>query len=276
MQSAAGTFEYGPTIRIADLKQATITNVQMEYVHTPQTAGVPGKVVRKTVQAAEATNNAPNLQLRTRNIEIARSRVGFVNKLTTPAYRAVVDIAHLRLENFTNQRTEGSMVATVAGRFMGSGDTQVVAHFRPELDGPDFDLKVAIEATDLTTMNDMLRAYGKFDVVAGAFSFYSELAVKHGRIRGYIKPLFKDVKAYDPTQDRDKSVGRKLYERVVTGVSRVMKNMPRKEVATEVDISGPADSPQSSTVQAIVKRIQNAFFKAILPGFDREVKSSSG
>jgi hypothetical protein len=82
----------------------------------------------------------------------------------------------------TNQRTEGSMVATVAGRFMGSGDTQGVAHFRPELDGPDFDLKVAIEATDLTTMNDMLRAYGKFDVVAGSFSFYSELAMKHGRI----------------------------------------------------------------------------------------------
>ena len=100
--------------------------------------------------------------------------------------------------------------------------------------------------------------------------------MKHGRIRGYIKPLFKDVKAYDPTQDRDKSAGRKLYERVVTGVSKVMKNMPRKEVATEVDISGPVESPQSSTVQAIVKLIQNAFFKAILPGFDREVKSSSG
>ena len=39
-----------------------------------------------------------------------------------------------------------------------------------------------------------------------------------------------------------------------------MKNVPRKEVATEIDISGRLDNPQTSTVQAIVKLIQNAFF----------------
>ncbi len=71
------------------------------------------------------------------------------------------------------------MTATLDGRFMGSGPTKVTAHFRPEVDGPDFDLRVAIDATDLRTMNDMLRAHGKFDVVAGVFSFYSELAVKN-------------------------------------------------------------------------------------------------
>src|SRR5262249_37845395 len=93
--------------------------------------------------------------------DITDSRIGFMNKRTTPAYRAFVDVARLRLENFTNQRAEGAMVATVNGRFMGSGPTQVVAHFRPEVDGPDFDMKVAIEATDLTAMNDMLRAHGE-------------------------------------------------------------------------------------------------------------------
>ena len=49
-----------------------------------------------------------------------------------------------------------------------------------------------------------------------------------------------------------------------------MTNVPRKEVATQVDISGPLDSPKGSTVQAVLKLIQNGFFKAILPGFDRE------
>ena len=55
-----------------------------------------------------------------------------------------------------------------------------------------------------------------------------------------------------------------------------MKNVPRKEVATEVDISGRLDNPKTSTFQAIVKLIQNAFIKAILPGFDREVRQSGG
>jgi hypothetical protein len=81
-------------------------------------------------------------------------------------------------------------------------------------------------------MNDMLRAHGKFDVVAGVFSFYSELSVKNANISGWVKPLFKDVQAYDATQDRDKSGVKKLYE-VVTGVAKVMKNVPRKEVATQ-------------------------------------------
>ena len=54
-----------------------------------------------------------------------------------------------------------------------------------------------------------------------------------------------------------------------------MKNDPRKEVATEVDISGPVENPSGSTLQAIVKLIQNAFFRAILPGFEREVRRPS-
>jgi hypothetical protein len=83
------------------------------------------------------------------------------------------------------------------------------------------------------------------------------------------------VQAYDPAQDRNKSAGRKLYEQVVTGVAKLMKNVPRKEVATEVDISGRLDDPKGSNVQAILKLIQNAFFKAILPGFDREVRGAS-
>jgi len=166
------------------------------------------------------------------------------------------------------------MTATLDGRFMGNGPTKATAHFRPEVDGPDFDLKLAIETTDLRTMNDMLRAHGKFDVVAGVFSFYSELAVKNAQIRGWVKPIFKDVQAYDPAQDRDKSTMKKLYEKVVTGVAKVMKNVPRKEVATEIDISGRLDNPKTSTFQAIVNLIQNAFIKAILPGFDREIHES--
>ncbi len=185
-------------------------------------------------------------------------------------------MARLQLENFTNQRTEGQMTATLDGRFMASGPTKVTAHFRPEIDGPDFDIRVAIENTDLRTMNDMLRAHGKFDVVAGVFSFYSELAVKNAQIRGWVKPLFKDMQAYDPAQDRDKSAMKKLYEKVITGVAKVMKNVPRKEVATQIDISGPLDNPQTSTFQAIIKLIQNAFIKAILPGFDREIRQPGG
>jgi hypothetical protein len=154
---------------------------------------------------------------------------------------------------------------------MGSGAAEAIATFRPDKKGPDFDLKVSLENTDMRTMNDMLRAYGTFDVAAGTFSLFSEVTVKNQHIEGYVKPLFSGLDVYDPAQDRDKSLGRRLYEKAVEGVSMILKNDPRKEVATVATISGPVDNAGANTVEVIVKLIQNAFFKAILPGFDREV-----
>jgi hypothetical protein len=117
-------------------------------------------------------------------------------------------------------------------------------------------------------MNDLLRAHGGFDVAAGWFSFFSELHVKNGTINGYVKPLFRDVRASNPEKDRDKSFGQKLYERLIDVVAVVFRNSVRKEVATQADISGSLEDPKASTWQIIGKFIENAFLRAILPGFD--------
>jgi len=123
-------------------------------------------------------------------------------------------------------------------------------------------------------MNNLFRAYGNFDVVNGSFSFYSELTVRQGKIDGYIKPLFRDMDVYDSRQDRDKTLFRKIYEGLVGGISSLLTNTPRREVATQTTVSGDIESPQTSTWETLSRLIQNAFFKAILPGFEREVAQS--
>ena len=149
----------------------------------------------------------------------------------------------------------------------------VTGSFLANPKGPDFDADIRIENTDMTKMNPLLRAHGGFDVVSGVFSFYSEIKLKDGYVNGYVKPLFKDLVAYSADQDRDKSLVQKVKERVVNVVGKVMKNQPRKEVATKVDISGPVENPQYSTLQIIARIVQNTFFKAILPGFESSPKS---
>ena len=59
------------------------------------------------------------------------------------------------------------------------------------------------------------------------------------------------------------------------GVSTLLENIPRREVATKADLSGPLENPQASTWQVLVNLIQNAFFRAILPGFERELGRAS-
>ena len=129
-----------------------------------------------------------------------------------------------------------------------------------------------IEETDLKTMNDLLRAHGNFDVTAGRFSLYTELRARDRQIAGYVKPLFQDMTVFDARQDRDKSVMRKVYEGVVGGVSRVLQNRPRDEVATRVELSGRLDKPDTGIIEIAVGLVQNAFFKAILPGFEARLR----
>ena len=111
-------------------------------------------------------------------------------------------------------------MAEVSGKFMNSGPAALSFKLLPVRPGPDFDLAVQIDEADLRTMNDMLRAYGKFDVVAGRFSLYTELRARNRQVSGYVKPLFQDMQVYDPSQDRDKNVFRKAYEAVARGASR--------------------------------------------------------
>jgi hypothetical protein len=63
-------------------------------------------------------------------------------------------------------------------------------------------------------------------------------------------------------------LGRRLYEGTVGVAMKILKNHPRGEVATVVTISGRLDQPQFSKWQMIGHLLQNAFIKAILPGFD--------
>jgi hypothetical protein len=153
---------------------------------------------------------------------------------------------------------------------MGNGATEISFVGRPNPKGPDFDLKVAIGNTDMKSMNNLWRSYGNFDVVAGQFSFYSELSVRNGSVDGYVKPLFHDMNVYDRRQDKEKGLFRQLYEGIIGGFSWILQNTPRDEVATTIPVSGKLANPQTSTLETIIGLIQNAFFKAVLPGFEQQ------
>jgi hypothetical protein len=266
--SAVGTIEYAPTTKLVHLRQATIERLQADYIHTAQTAVVEKQRVQHVKQAAREVSNAPGLLLRADQLRLVKGTLGCVNRAARPEYRLFLDDAEVDVQNFSNQLTEGTAVAKVTGKFMGSGQTVGGANFRPETNGPDFALAAAIENTQMPALNPLLRAYGKLDVVGGFFSVYTEMRVKNRAVQGYVKPLVRELDVYDMHQDQEKNLFQKLYEAVAGGVSELLENFPRDEVAATVDIAGPLENPQASTWQVVVTLIQNAFFRAILPGFE--------
>ena len=270
--SANGEVEISPAFKSVRLWSATVDGIQVDYLHTPTAAPAPVKeTARETVETVDKAQQ-PGLQFRVDKLEIVKSSFGYVDKTKAPNYRVYLSDASATLTNLSSLPTGETAVAKVRGKFMGSGPASADLTLLPTRPGPDFNLAIKIDDTDLTTMNDMLRAYGKFDVTAGEFSLYSELRARERQVNGYVKPLFQDMTVYDPQQDKGKSTLHKAYEAVVGGVSKILKNRPREEVATRVELSGRLDNPNTSTLAAVTGLVQNAFFKAILPGFDAEAR----
>jgi hypothetical protein len=56
-------------------------------------------------------------------------------------------------------------------------------------------------------------------------------------------------------------------------VAKLLENTPREEVATRTDVAGPLKNPHASTWQTVINLVKNASFKAILPDFDKEIRS---
>jgi hypothetical protein len=268
--SLTGNAEYSPTIARLILDRVGVQGVSAEYVHTPRTAEIEKERAQRSLEAARGAVNKPDLDLRIDRLDITRSTLGFVNRAATPEYRLVLTDTNLTVENLGNQRQQGPAMIRLKGRFMGTGDTVVTMALRPRTGGGDMDLTARIDEADMARMNGFVRAHGGIDVAAGKLSVYSELRVRDGAISGYVKPLFRDVSvgAVDGEEEGTKSFGRRLYERAVGAAMKILKNQSRGEVATVATISGRLDQPQFSTWQVIGRLLQNAFIKAILPGFD--------
>ncbi len=269
--SAYGQVEIAPEYKAVKLWNATVDGIHVDYVRTQKQAAVAKQVAQETVKAADKSQE-PGFMLRVDRLDIVKSNFGFVNKTTSPSYRVFVNDTSLTLTNLSSVPSGETSHAKLTGKFMNSGPASAEFKLLPTRPGPDFDLAVQIDETDLKTMNELLRAHGNFDVTAGRFSMFTEISARNRQVSGYVKPLFQDMTVYDARQDRDKSLLRKAYEGVVGGVSKVLQNRPRDEVATRIEISGRLDNPNAGILDTVVGLVQNAFFKAILPGFEARLR----
>lgn len=267
-----GEVEYSPRHREAHIADVTIGDLRLDYVHTAATKSAEKE--RAGEVSRVANDDTPPMLLRIDRFQLDDSTLGLVNRAADRPYRVYVNQADLVVTQISSGFQDGPASIKLTGKFMGSGTARASATFREESNGPDFDLDVAVENASLPSLNNLLRAYGKLDVAKGTFSLYSEVKVKNGRIDGYVKPLISDVDVYDKEQDKKKPVLKKIYEKVVGGLSHVLENRPRDEVATVADISGPIEDPKTGTWEIIVRLVSNAFVKAILPGFDREIEAA--
>ena len=267
--SLAGAVEYAPQLTRLVLDRVLVQGVALEYRHQSRTADLEQARAQQTAQAAKQVAGKSDTQLRIDRLDVENSTFGFLNQAATPAYRLVLTDTNLTLQHLSNQRQDGRASVRLQGQLMGSGAADVAATLQPQTGSADMDLTAQIERADLVRLRELVRAYGGFDIAAGEFSMYSELQVKNGAISGYVKPLFRGIEVgSEPEVAAEKGLRHRLYEGMVGIAAKILKNRPRAEVATVVPISGRIDRPQVGRWETVGGLLQNAFLKAIHPGYE--------
>lgn len=178
--------------------------------------------------------------------------------------------------NLTNsEKISKSLAATLdaSGLALKSGRFKLHAEIDPYEKKPTFNLDFELKGLNLVSLNDFLRAYGKFDVHKGTFSVYSEVAASKGRFEGYLKPLLKDVEVVRWKEDIKKKPFFKLVWKVIVGaVKDIFTNPSKDQVATKIPFSGKLDNPDVGTWPSIWGLVKNAFIQALMPGLDQTIK----
>jgi hypothetical protein len=228
-----GHVRYSESSTVLAINQFQLDDAKIDYVHSAATKPKEIQRAKKAAEKAKDAHQDSTMRVKVEQGKIRDSEIGFVNKATSPDYRVFLTDMDVELENLSNRLEEGTGTVKITGKFMGSGPTVMNATFRPEKPRPDFNLNAKIVKTHVSAFNDVLRAHGDMDTHQGTFAFFSEMTVKDNQIRGYVKPMLKDVEVYDAEQDKDKALTKKVWEAVVGSWCKTPSSKPYFPASSE-------------------------------------------
>ncbi|HTE29487.1 MAG TPA: DUF748 domain-containing protein [Chryseolinea sp.] len=175
-------------------------------------------------------------------------------------------------ENLSNAKhAKDSLPSTVkATASVYDGEAHMDMKIDPLNKNLTFDLNAKLTTLNLTRLNDFLKAYGRFDVEKGTISLYTEAAAKDKLIRGYVKPIIKDLQVVSWKEDKDKPL-KLAWETLIEGVSWLLTNHNKDQVATKAEFTGRTDDPSVNTWAVIGQLLRNAFIQALYPSLENSV-----
>jgi len=92
------------------------------------------------------------------------------------------------------------------------------------------------------------------------------VAAADEKYQGYFKPFFFNLQVFNWREAKHENVLHDFWEAIVAGVSHVLRNQPKDQLATTVPISGQFQSGNNVDLWATIGGVmQNAFFRALVP-----------
>jgi hypothetical protein len=216
------------------------------------------------------------MPLKVNRFEIHDGELRYKDLSASPKVDIGMKELNLIAENLRNSYKRGELLpaSVKADAIVYGGSFNLSMKLNPLAEKATFDLNSKLENTDMTALNDFLKAYAGVDVNKGKFGLYTEMAAKKGRYKGYVKPVIKDLDVVGPEDKNDNLFG-KLWEHVVGGAAQVLKNKKKDQLATEIPLEGSTNNLDANTWYAIIDMLRNAFIQALTSSVENKISIAS-
>ncbi len=136
---------------------------------------------------------------------------------------------------------------------------------------PDFDYNMRFNDLQLTELNTLAREYAKIDFERGTISVLSEMAMNDGKLKGYLKPLTKNMQVFKLKEHDDRTVGSFFRELLAEGGAEILENQRKDQVATKIPLRGDVSDVSVDIWTTIFGVLRNAYIEAFEKKFDNDV-----
>jgi hypothetical protein len=211
------------------------------------------------------------LPIRLDEVLISDGVFGFRNFISDPQVdlRATqVEASIVNLTNVADDDGARPAVLTAQANILDGAPMVAEARFDPFTGLKDFGLDLRINRIHLPKLNDLFRAYALLDVESGTGDLVFQMEAQQGRVSGYVKPLFRDIKFIDWKEDK-KNPLRLAWEVMAATIVALFKNQKEDLLATRIDFKGSIDDPNVGALDAIIGILHNAFVSALGPDFEK-------
>src|ERR1051325_596299 len=185
------------------------------------------------------------------------------------------------IDNLTNIRSETNpLLSTVqaTGLVMDQARLEYKMTLDPFSYRPTFHLALRLLGLDVTQINDLALAYGKFDFKRGWFDLVVETDSKEGQIEGYVKPLFRGIKVFSLAEDiKQDNPLQFFWQALVGAATTILNNQPRDQFGTLIPFTADASGATTTDILGTIGNIlRNAFVRAYLPRLETNSAALEG
>ena len=200
------------------------------------------------------------------------SRIRFVDTTTKPKVDVAIDHLEVEADGLQNRpaKKEGPYPAhiVIAGRSVGNATVRAVIEAEPLALEPHFKLNFTLKGLSLPALNDFLMAYANVDVGAGQFDAYVEATGANGSFQGYVKPFMRDL-TFANADDKNKNAWQRVWKDVLAGITLLIKNKPRNQLATLIPFSGKFSHGTSvDSWRTLGNLLHNGFIRGLREGLE--------